>query len=59
MKNTPSTISRDLYNLGIRGTIYAGFNLSYESEIIIKTQIGNEIEAISSLAVVVIENDMD
>lgn len=58
-KNTPSTISKEIYNLGIRGKIYAGFNLSYENEKIIKANIGDKIEDISSLAVVVIENEVD
>ena len=58
-ENTPSRISNEIYKLGIRGKIYAGFNLSYEDEIIIKVNIGDKIEDISSLAVVVVENEMD
>lgn len=58
-KNTPSIISKEIYKLGIRGTIYAGFNLSYENEKIIKVNIGDKIEDISSLAVVVVENEVD
>ena len=57
--NMPSAISERLYSLGIRGSIYAGFNLSYNDEKIIKKDIGEEIEDISSLGVVVIENEMD
>lgn len=57
--NMPSSISKSLYNLGIRGTIYAGFNLSYSDERIITKNIGQEIEDISHLGVVVIENEMD
>ncbi len=57
--NMPSSISKTLYNLGIRGTIYAGFNLSYDDENIITKNIGEEIDDISSLGVVVIENEMD
>jgi cobalt-precorrin-7 (C5)-methyltransferase len=57
--NMPSYISKELYRLGIRGRIYAGFNLSYENEEIITKNIGEEIEDISSLGVVVIENEMD
>ena len=45
--------------MGIKGGIYAGFNLSYEDERIIKAEIGKRIEDISPLAVVVIENEMD
>lgn len=57
--NMPSGISEKLYSLGVRGSIYVGFNLSYNDENIIKKDIGEEIEDISSLGVVVIENEMD
>jgi cobalt-precorrin-7 (C5)-methyltransferase len=57
--NTPSVISKRLCKLRIKGTIYAGFNLSYEDESIVKSNIGEEIEDISSLAVVIVENEMD
>ena len=57
--HTPSFISKELFNLDIKGIIYAGFNLSYDDEKIIKVNIGEEIEDISSLGVVVIENEMD
>lgn len=57
--NTPSTISKRLYDLGMRGKIYVGFNLSYEDEEILTKNIGDKIDDLSSLAVVVIENEMD
>ena len=57
--NMPSSISRKLYELGIRGIIHSGFNLSYEEEIIISKKIGEKIEDVSSLGVVVVENEMD
>ena len=57
--NTPSVISNKLSKLGVEGVMYAGFNLSYEDEKIIKGNIGEEIEDISSLSVVVIEHEMD
>lgn len=57
--NTPDYISKELDKLGMRGTIYAGFNLSYDDEKIIKANIGDKIEDYSSLGVVVIENEMD
>lgn len=57
--NTPNYISKELHRLGINGKIYAGFNLSYENEEIIIKNIGEEILDISSLGVVVIENEMD
>ncbi len=57
--NSPSSISKRLYKLGIEGIIYAGFNLSYEDERIIKVNIGEALEDISPLSVVVVENAMD
>lgn len=57
-ENCPSYISSKLYELGVRGKIYAGFNLSYEDELIIKKDIGEEIIDISPLAVVVVENEI-
>lgn len=58
-KYTPGVISEKLRELGLRGKIYAGFNLSYEDERIIEVNIGEEIQYESSLAVVVVENEMD
>ncbi len=57
--NSPSSISKRLYKMGIEGIIYAGFNLSYEDERIIKVNIGEALEDISPLSVVVVENAMD
>lgn len=57
--NPPYAISKRLYSLGVKGRIYAGFNLSYPQEKIIVKNIGEKIEDISNLSVVVIENDMD
>lgn len=57
--NMPSSISKQLYELGMRGRIHVGFNLSYENEKIISKKIGDEIEGISSLGVVVVEDEMD
>ena len=54
----PSEISRKLYELEIRGKIYVGYNLSYHDETIIRKEIGEEIEDISSLGVVIVENEM-
>lgn len=58
-ENSPSYISKKLWDLGIKGTMYIGFNLSYDDEEIIKINIGEEVEDISTLSVVVIENEMD
>lgn len=58
-KHTPSYISLYLQKKGIKGRIYAGFNLSYDDELIVQRRIGEEIENISPLALVVIESEMD
>lgn len=58
-KNQPSLISKKLYQSGMKGKIYTGFNLSYSDEIIVEKNIGDDIETVSSLAVVVVENEMD
>lgn len=58
-KHTPGYISCCLRNNGLKGTIYAGFNLSYENELIVEVRIGEAIEDISPLALVVIENEVD
>jgi len=57
--HSPGYISRLLRTEGMKGRIYAGFNLSYEDELIIEKEIGEDIESISNLALVVIENEMD
>ena len=58
-KKQPTLISKRLYESGMEGKIYVGFNLSYIDEIIVEKNIGDEIEAVSPLAVVVVENEMD
>lgn len=57
--NNANFISKELHKLSIKGTIYIGFDLSYDSEKILKINIGEEAEDFSSLGVVVIENEMD
>lgn len=57
--NIPRDISKKLYEMGIRGKLYAGFDLSYENEKIVRVDIGEYIEDVSSLGVVVIEKKMD
>lgn len=54
-KNTPDYISTLLYQRNARGKIYAGFNLSYEDEVIVKKDIGEKIVESESLSVVVVE----
>ena len=45
--------------MGLVGSIYVGINLSYEDEKIIIKKIGEDIEEIDSLSIVVVENEMD
>ncbi|MGB9977104.1 MAG: precorrin-6y C5,15-methyltransferase (decarboxylating) subunit CbiE [Thermovenabulum sp.] len=54
-QNTPDKISKTLFQKGFRGKIYAGFNLSYEDEIILEKSIGDEIEIFSDLSLAVVE----
>lgn len=58
-ENNPDYISKKLKELGIKGTIYAGYDLSYDYEVIYKKNIGEDIKIHSPLAIVVIENEMD
>ncbi len=53
-KNNGNYISSSLWELGIRGDIYFGYNLSYDDELIIKKNIGEEIDEPSSLGVVLV-----
>lgn len=57
-KNTPTEISRRLEDLGVKGEMYVGYNLSYRDESIVNIKIGEELEDFSPLAVVVIKNEM-
>lgn len=57
--NNPAYISKELHKLNMKGIMYVGFDLSYDSEKIIIIKIGEEVEDYSSLGVVVIENEMD
>lgn len=57
--HNPAYISKKLKDLNIKGKMYIGFNLSHEDEKILIKNIGDEIDNISPLAVVVIENEMD
>lgn len=57
-KYTPNYISHFLSNMGVKGKMFVGFNLSYEDELILEKEIGVDIDDISTLAVVVIENEV-
>ncbi|MDI6617064.1 MAG: precorrin-6y C5,15-methyltransferase (decarboxylating) subunit CbiE [Clostridiales bacterium] len=58
-RHTPGQISKMVYDMGISGRIYAGFNLSYADEKIVVKNIGEDIENYSDLSVVVVESEMD
>ncbi len=53
--NTPNKISKQLYEIGARGTMTVGFNLSYEDEKIIKEKIGATLPHHSDLSTILIE----
>lgn len=55
--NTPNNISKLLKSRNMHGKMYAGFDLSYSDEEIVKVDIGKDIINKSSLAVVVIESE--
>ncbi|MCX7903347.1 MAG: precorrin-6y C5,15-methyltransferase (decarboxylating) subunit CbiE [Caloramator sp.] len=54
-KYNPSFFSEALLNKGYKGKIYAGFNLSYEDEVIIEKNIGDSFDLISNLCILVVE----
>ena len=53
--NTPELISKKLFELGGKGKIYVGYDLSYETEIIVEKELGEPIPDISNLATIVVE----
>lgn len=54
-QNSPGSISSRLFAQGARGNIYAGFNLSYDDELIVKKEIGEMFETNLTLSTVVVE----
>lgn len=58
-EHTPGCISKKLHQMGISGCIYVGFDLSYPDEKIMVRRLGEDIENLSSLSVVVVEHEMD
>ena len=58
-ENSPSNIAKELGNMGMKGKVYIGYNLSYDDEKIIKKEIGEEFQDVSHLSIMVIENEMD
>jgi cobalt-precorrin-7 (C5)-methyltransferase len=57
--NTPHSISKQLGQLGVKGKLYVGYNLSYENEGILVKNIGDDIEECGSISIVVVEHEMD
>ncbi len=55
--NNPQFISKELEKKGIKGKIYTGYDLSYEDEMILENNIGDDIFIKSPLAIVVVENE--
>lgn len=51
---TPNRISRELFKLGKRGKVFAGYNLSYEDELIEEFDLGETGHEPSPLAVCVV-----
>lgn len=51
---TPNKISEELFKLGFEGEVIAGYNLSYDDELITRFKIGESSEAPTSLAVCVV-----
>lgn len=54
-ENTPNRVSKWLKSEAYSGTIFAGFNLSYDGESIIKFNIGEEIHEDSDLNILYVE----
>lgn len=59
--NTPTFISKKLWEENYRGKFYAGFNLSYDNEKIIEGMVGScfDNESKLALAVFINEDEMD
>lgn len=53
--NNAKFISKSLDNLGFKGKLYCGYNLSYDNEKIIEINIGDSFDEPSALGVVVTE----
>ena len=51
---TPNRISQELFKLGKRGKVFAGYNLSYEDELIEEFDLGETGQEPSPLAVCVV-----
>lgn len=58
-ENTPEFISKRLYDKGLRGKLYVGYNLSYDNESIIEKRIGEDIENNIDISLVVVEFEVD
>ena len=54
-RHNPDYISKRLKELGISGTLYVGFELSYDTEEIVTAEIGDSIGNPSRISIVVVE----
>ena len=57
--NTPHTISKRLQADGMTGTLYIGYDLSYNTERIICRAIGDDVEESGTISLVLVEHAMD
>lgn len=55
-QHTPRRISQQLHAMGVAGTLYLGYNLSYDNERVLETSIGEPIEECADISVVVVEH---
>ncbi len=58
-QHAPHIISRRLREMDLAGTLYIGYNLSYENERILEVRIGDPLEECEDISVMVVEYDMD
>jgi cobalt-precorrin-7 (C5)-methyltransferase len=54
-RSPPSLISQRLHALGVAGTLYVGYNLSYDEELILTQRVGDDFADNAGVAVVVVE----
>ncbi len=53
--HSPDAISQNLYQLGSKGTVFTGFDLSYSTEVMVEKAIGDHIPPISRLSTILVE----
>lgn len=57
-ENNPDAISKRLCDMGVKGSLICGFNLSYDNEVIERANIGESFSCNEPLAVVVVINEV-